>query len=201
MTTTSTRDLIVEQADALFYQGGFEATSFARIAAAVGISRGNFYHHFKTKDDILEAVIARRLDRTQAMLDAWAHDAPDPRARITAFIRILITNRTKIMAFGCPVGTLSSELAKLDHIAQARAAQIFGLFRDWLAAQFQALGAGPRAQALALHVLAWSQGVAVMATAFRDPEFVAREVAGIEAWLALQTFPPSDKDAPCSSPS
>ena len=68
-------------------------------------------------------------------------------------------------------------------------------------AQFQALGAGPRAQALALHVLAWSQGVAVMATAFRDPEFVAREVAGIEGWLATQTFPPSDKDAPCSSPS
>ncbi|WP_317616372.1 acyl-CoA dehydrogenase family protein [Paracoccus mutanolyticus] len=37
----STRDLIVEKADALFYEGGYEATSFAAIAAAVGISRGN----------------------------------------------------------------------------------------------------------------------------------------------------------------
>ena len=46
-TVMSTRELIVEKADTLFYEGGFEATSFADIAAAVGISRGNFYHHFK----------------------------------------------------------------------------------------------------------------------------------------------------------
>lgn len=58
MPPQSTRNLIVEEADALFYESGFEATSFAEIAKAVGISRGNFYHHFKTKDDILDAVIA-----------------------------------------------------------------------------------------------------------------------------------------------
>lgn len=52
-----------------FYESGFEATSFAEIAKAVGISRGNFYHHFKTKDDILDAVIARRTDLACSMLD------------------------------------------------------------------------------------------------------------------------------------
>lgn len=97
---------------------------------------------------------------------------------------MLIANRAKIMAFGSPVGTLSSELAKLDHVAQGRAAEIFGLFRDWLAGQFRALGACDRAEALALHLLAWSQGVAVMATAFHDESFIGSEVAGIEHWLA-----------------
>ncbi len=184
MAVSSTRDLIVEKADSLFYEGGFEATSFADIAAAVGISRGNFYHHFKTKDDILDAVIARRMEQTRTMLDGWQADGDGPRERILAFIHMLIANRAKIMAFGCPVGTLSSELAKLDHVAQGRAAEIFGLFRDWLAGQFRALGAGDRADALALHLLSWSQGVAVMATAFRDETFIRSEVAGIEHWLA-----------------
>jgi|SRR5688572_12132309 TetR/AcrR family transcriptional regulator, transcriptional repressor for nem operon len=87
------------------------------------------------------------------------------------------------MAFGCPVGTLCSELAKLDHGAKSRAAEIFCLFRDWLAGQFRELGAEGRAEELALRVLAWSQGVAVMASAFRDVAFIRREVAGITAWL------------------
>jgi AcrR family transcriptional regulator len=189
MPASSTRNLIVEKADALFYEGGFEATSFAHIAAAVGISRGNFYHHFKTKDDILDAVITRRIERTQAMLDGWQADGDGPRERILSFIYMLIANRAKIMAFGCPVGTLCSELAKLDHVAQDRAAEIFGLFRYWLTGQFQALGAGDGAEALALHLLVWSQGIAVMATAFRDESFIRSEVAGIEHWLA--TLPDS----------
>lgn len=62
---------IVEAADRLFYQRGFEATSFADIAEALSLSRGNFYYHFKTKDEILAAVIARRLASTSAMLEAW----------------------------------------------------------------------------------------------------------------------------------
>lgn len=184
MPAPSTRDLIIEKADALFYEGGFEATSFADIAAAVGISRGNFYHHFKTKDDILDAVISLRMERTRAMLDGWQATGDGPRTRILSFVHMLIANRTKIMAHGCPVGTLCSELAKLDHAAQDHATAIFSLFRDWLAGQFRALGAGDRAEGLALHLLAWSQGVAVMATAFRDEAFIRSEVAGIEHWLA-----------------
>ena len=109
----ATRDQIVGEADRLFYEQGFEHTSFADIAAAVGISRGNFYHHFKTKDEILSAVIDRRLEATRALLAAWESEADDsPAARIRCFIRILIANRAKILRHGCPVGTLTAELAK-----------------------------------------------------------------------------------------
>ncbi len=184
MPAQSTRDLIVEEADALFYERGFETTSFADIAKAVGVSRGNFYHHFKTKDDILDAVIARRMERTRAMLDRWQMEGEAPRERILSFIHMLIANRAQIMDFGCPVGTLCSELAKLDHSAQGRATEILGLYRDWLAEQIGELGAVDRAETLALHLLVWSQGVAVMATAFKDEAFIRNEVAGIEQWLA-----------------
>ena len=52
MAATDTRAQIVEAADQLFYERGFEHTSFADIAAQVQISRGNFYYHFRTKDEI-----------------------------------------------------------------------------------------------------------------------------------------------------
>ncbi|MFG2875693.1 TetR/AcrR family transcriptional regulator [Streptomyces sp. NPDC048337] len=46
-----TREQIVDAANRLFCEQGFERTSFAAIAETVGISRGNFYYHFKTKDE------------------------------------------------------------------------------------------------------------------------------------------------------
>lgn len=180
----STRERIVEAADALFYQRGFEKTSFADIADAVQLSRGNFYYHFKTKDDILEAVIALRSARTQSMLEAWTRDAATPADRLRCFAEMLIQNRQEIQRYGCPVGTLCAELAKLNHPAQGGAGMIFGQFRDWLRAQFEALGHGNDADALAMHLLSRSQGVAALANAFHDDAFIRHEVDLIDTWLA-----------------
>lgn len=192
MQTQSTRDMIVAEADTLFYERGFETTSLADIAAPLGISRGNFYHHFKSKDAILDAVIDLRLSATSAMLEHWEETATTPRSRILSFIRLLIVNRSRIMAHGCPVGTLCSELAKLDHAFQHRAAQIMGLFRSWLTAQFRAQGVGDQAELLALHLLTWSQGVAVIATTFGDEDLIKVQVAEAERWLDQQLGPDSN---------
>lgn len=191
MGASQTRQQIVAAADRLFYERGFEATSFADIAQAVGLSRGNFYYHFKTKDEILAAVIAFRLDATRAKLEAWEAAAPLPLERIRSFVHILIMNRAKIMAYGCPVGTLCNELSKLDHAARGDATAIFGLFRTWLARQFAALGRAEDADALALHVLMRSQGVATLVTAFRDEALLHREVAEMDSWLATLPSPAS----------
>lgn len=180
----STRDQIVEVADDLFYSQGFDSTSFADIAAGVKISRGNFYYHFKTKDQILDAVIDLRLAKTRTMLDQWQTAGTTPEERIGCFIDILIANKSKIMAYGCPVGTLCSELSKLDHAAKSDASRIFSMFRDWLREQFVALGRAGDADELALHLLGRSQGVATMATAFRDEEFVRNEVEDMKGWVA-----------------
>lgn len=183
MTAISTRDLIIEKADALFYEGGYEATSFAEIAADLGISRGNFYHHFKAKDEILAAVIARRMAQTRAMLDAWQAEAATPRDRVLCFIRMLITNRANLLAFGCPVGSLCSELAKLNHRAHPGAVAVFDLFHDWLVLQMRAMGPAARAEERALRLLIWSQGVAVIATTYKDEAHIFREAAAMERWL------------------
>jgi len=183
MKENATRERIVQAADKLFYERGYEATSFADIADAVTLSRGNFYHHFKTKDAILLAVIALRKANTAAMLDHWAGAAHEPAERIRSFIRILIVNRAQIRLYGCPVGTLCGELAKLGHPAQAEASGLFTLFRDWLRREFVRLGRESDADALAMHVLARSQGIATLASAFHDDRFIDQETAGLSAWL------------------
>lgn len=183
MSEQTTRERIVAQADRLFYERGYEHTSFADIAQAVGISRGNFYHHFKSKDDILDAVIAARLAGIGRKLEDWTAQSDEPAERIRSFIRIVVTNQAAIMRHGCPVGTLCTELAKLAHPAQPRANQLFTLFRVWLRQQFALLGRDADSDASALYILAFSQGVAVLANAFQDERFVQREVERMNAWL------------------
>lgn len=183
-TESGTRDRIVVAADALFYQQGFEKTSFADIADAVQLSRGNFYYHFKTKDDILDAVINLRATRTQSMLDTWTQNAATPAARLRCFAEMLIQNRREIQRYGCPVGTLCTELTKLDHPARGGAGMIFSQFRDWLRAQFEAMGHDTQADALAMHLLSRSQGIAALANAFHDEAFIRHEVDLIDDWLA-----------------
>jgi TetR/AcrR family transcriptional regulator, transcriptional repressor for nem operon len=179
----STRDQIVRAADRLFYERGFEKTSFADIAGSVKISRGNFYYHFRAKDDILSAVIALRASDTAAMLESWEQMASTPLGRLRCFAEMLIQNRKSIQRFGCPVGTLCAELSKLEHPSQGDAGMIFGQFRAWLREQFEALGHGDDADALAMHLLGRSQGIASLANAFHDEAFIRREVELIEAWL------------------
>ncbi|MDA1091181.1 MAG: TetR/AcrR family transcriptional regulator [Proteobacteria bacterium] len=183
MNNKTTRDHIVEAADQLFYRQGYEHTSFSDIADAVQISRGNFYYHFKSKDKLLDAVIDARLANTRKMLDQWEIEGENPEDRIRGFIQILIANRTHIKRYGCPVGTLNTELAKLNHAAQAEATMLFTLFRTWLCRQFTLLGRKADADALAMHLLARSQGVATLANAFHDEKFIKQEVKQMCDWL------------------
>ncbi|MBZ0090814.1 MAG: TetR/AcrR family transcriptional regulator [Sulfuricellaceae bacterium] len=183
MSDKTTRDHIVEAADQLFYRQGYEHTSFSDIADVVQISRGNFYYHFKSKDEILDAVINVRLTNTRRMLEQWEVDGKHPADRIRSFIHILIANRAKIKRYGCPVGTLCTELAKLDHASHTEANRLFTLFRTWLRRQFALLGRKADADELAMHLLARSQGVATLANAFHDEKFIKQEVKQMLDWL------------------
>lgn len=184
MSRNTTRNEIVAAADDLFYRQGFDHTSFAHIADAVGISRGNFYHHFKTKDEILDAVIEKRIADRLAMMELWELSGVAPEERILNFVDILTINGSKIMQYGCPVGTLTSELAKLNHAARGEANKLFVVFRTWLARQFAAAGCDEtEADRLAMHLLMRSQGVATLLNAFHDTDFAGREVKLMREWV------------------
>lgn len=178
-----TRNHIVAMADRMFYQRGYEHTSLADIAGFVQISKGNFYYHFKSKDEILAAVIQLRLENTRNMLLQWEVAGERPEDRIKSFIYMLIANQTDIKMYGCPVGTLCTELSKLNHVSKSEANELFALFRTWLRGQFSLLGLQADADELAMHLLARSQGVATLVQAFQDERFIKHEVELMCDWL------------------
>lgn len=177
------RKKIISIADNLFYEKGFDHTSFTDIAEAAEIARGNFYYYFKTKDDILSAVLEkRRLDFT-TMLQGWEQEYPEPRARLKNYILILVKSQSNIKNFGCPIGSLCLELNKLRHVLQGDANNMFDLFQEWLVTQFEALGREQDADFLAMHLMARCQGISVLTTASSNVEYLNREVELLQSWV------------------
>ncbi|OHV04857.1 TetR/AcrR family transcriptional regulator [Mycobacterium talmoniae] len=95
MAEATTRDRLVAEAMRLFSEQGYRATSVAQIEAAAGLAPGSgaLYHHFKSKELLLEAGIDRQLDRRRAMRDIRALFAGlgDLRTELTLLGRYLLT--------------------------------------------------------------------------------------------------------------
>lgn len=56
------KDEILNKAGYLFLEKGFDATSIQDILDAVGIAKGTLYHYFKSKEDIMDTLIASKTD-------------------------------------------------------------------------------------------------------------------------------------------
>ena len=181
------RQRIINAADSLFYRRGYNQTSFQDISDATGIPRGNFYYYFKTKDEILNAVVNTRITGLTTMLNQCEAKSDDPRERLLAFSNMLDDLSDDIIQSGCPIGSLTSELAKDEAELHEVARQAFTLLRDWLKQQFLALGLS-HADDLAMDLLARLQGVTVMACAFKDKQFIQRSHGEIKDWIKSNTM-------------
>ena len=78
MTTRETQIRIIETALRLFNEYGTSAVSTNRIAEACGISKGNLHYHFKTKNEIIEAIFRNIVDEMNA---GWYEDHTQPTVR------------------------------------------------------------------------------------------------------------------------
>jgi TetR/AcrR family transcriptional regulator len=75
-TNTSTGEqAILDAAEALFAEKGFEAVSMSAIARLANTSKPNIYHHFKNKNDLYLAIMKAAVKRSSLLLDAL-EDAP-----------------------------------------------------------------------------------------------------------------------------
>lgn len=181
------RHRIVVAANQLFYRRGYNQTSFRDIAEETGIPRGNFYYYFKTKEDILGAVVDARVKDFEEILIQCDNSTHDPRKRILCFTDMLSDREDSILQVGCPIGTLSSELAKDDKSFQDVSRAVFTLIRQWLVTQFGALGVS-NADEKAMNLLARLQGVCVMSCAFDDRKFLRRSLVDIKTWINSQAL-------------
>ena len=181
------RQRIIEAADSLFYRRGYNQTSFQDISDATGIPRGNFYYYFKTKEEILDAVVNSRIDELAGLLKSCEAETDDARERLLKFSYVLEYNRDEVLQSGCPIGTLSSELAKGDSVLHEKSRQAFVLLRDWIKRQFETLDVD-NADDLAMDLLAKIQGVTVLACAFKNVDYIKRSHQEIKDWINAKTL-------------
>jgi len=185
--TEKIRLQIVEAADQLFYQKGYNLTSFSDIATVSEIPRGNLNYHFKTKDEVLLAVIQYRVNAMQQMLQGWEAQYKTPLQRLQRYAKIVSNVKNEVIQYGCPMGTLNSELGKVQLELQVITRQQFEVFENWMHKQFQAMGCKKNAAELTMHLMVWTQGISSMAYIHQDTRLIQREVKSILSWLESLT--------------
>jgi AcrR family transcriptional regulator len=180
-TRPGKRERLVDSAGELLHRQGVERSTLAEIAQAADVPPGNVYYYFKTRDELVRAVIEARRAEIRGLLDSIDR-RPAPRARLKALVRSWDDVADLVAASGCPLGSLSSELNKHGDALADEAAQLFHLVIDWASAQFKALGRRD-GRDLAITLFAGVQGAALLANTLRDPKVMSREVRRLERWI------------------
>jgi len=179
---TDKRSRLIETAAKLAYERGFGNTALADIARESRIPLGNVYYYFKTKAEIGEAIVAKRLDEFHSMRLRWEKSG-DPKERLLAFVQMTVENRGALARRGCPIGSLCSELHKDGGELAEEATRPFVELLAWIETQFSTLGKGREKKALALHLLSALQGVSLLANSFHDPDLVVLQTNHLKKWI------------------
>ncbi|MEP6770044.1 MAG: TetR/AcrR family transcriptional regulator [Acidobacteriota bacterium] len=134
MAAPSTRDKILEAARQLFWDAGYEATSLQQIAQDAGVHPGSVYYVFRTKEDILLAVLDWYLENLEPILiEPLFSSVSDPIERITGLLagyrmQLVATGFTR----GCPIGNLALQVGRAIPRAQEKVRANFAGWKAWV---------------------------------------------------------------------
>ncbi|HET9611543.1 MAG TPA: TetR/AcrR family transcriptional regulator [Acidimicrobiales bacterium] len=122
------RERIIEAAAAAVAERGAGGCSLDQVLEAAGASKSQLYHYFADKDDLVRAVIARRVGETLDCQGPMLSEL-DSFADIRRWFDWLIAQNEKLGCPGCPLGTLANELADRDETARV---DLAGGFDTWM---------------------------------------------------------------------
>ena len=131
----TTRDALVVAARRLMEVQGYQNTSLDDVLRESGVGKGNFYHHFRSKEDlgyaILDQIIGSFLERTlePCFSDFEGHRMNQIRCFLT---RVLEYQRERKCVGGCAMGNLASELSDVHEGFRARLASVFTAWQERL---------------------------------------------------------------------
>ncbi len=209
----TTRDLILDAATQLIHLQGYHCTSLDDVLRESGVGKGNFYYHFKSKEELGYAIIDRVMQGfIKRTLDpAFADTTGDPIAQVHAFLdHVLDNQRQRNCVGGCPIGNLASELSDVHEGFRRRLA---GIFAEWRAKLTEALSRSQLSgrvredfepSALAQFLVAALEGAILLTKVTRDIQIMERCVEQLKQHVALyamrvepiQTPGASDPPAP-----
>jgi TetR/AcrR family transcriptional repressor of nem operon len=172
---------------------GYSATRIEDVCAEAGLTKGSFFHHFKSKEDLALSAIAH-WDATTSAFFATApyHDATDPLSRVVAYIefrKAILTG--DLPDFTCFLGTIVQETYQTHpEVSVAAAGSISGHARTLEAdirAAMRERGApgGWTPESLALHTQAVIQGSFILAKAKGSAAAAAESLDHLRRYIEL----------------
>ncbi|MFE5324976.1 TetR/AcrR family transcriptional regulator [Embleya sp. NPDC056575] len=176
------RERLVAATALVVYRQGVERTTLADIAAEADVPVGNVYYYFRTKDQLVEAAVGDHERRLRELIAALA-ELPTPRERLRALVEGWVGERDLAVRYGCPFGTLVSELDKREDEPARLAADVMRLLLDWAGEQFRAMGRGDDARELAMSLVGAYQGMSLLTNTLRDPEIMVVQGARLLEWI------------------
>jgi AcrR family transcriptional regulator len=175
------RERLIQGARETFHRQGVDNSTLADIASAADVPVGNVFYYFKTKDDLIQAAIDDQAKEITAAL-AGLERHRTPKARLKALVRMLGGQGELTARYGCPLGSLCSELDKREDDTGRACVSLLSLPIAWAERQFRELGRRD-ANELAMALIASYEGIALLTNTFRDPELMARESRRLERWI------------------
>jgi len=189
----STREAIIEAASRLIHVHGYNHTSLDDVLRESGAGKGNFYYHFKSKEElgyaILDQIIASFLERT--LEPCFADPDQGALAQIRCFLdRVLEAQRARNCVGGCPLGNLAAELSDVHEGFRARLASVFAAWRERLtlalrADQGRGVGDACRPEAVADFLVASLEGAILLTKLTKDITVMEQCVAEMKRYLTL----------------
>lgn len=200
-TKPDAKSKLLEAALSVIRTKGYSATSVDELCAAAGVTKGAFFHHFKSKDELAVAAADHWSQTTSALfVDAPYHKHKDPLDRVLGYLdfrKALL--RGSVPEFTCLVGTMVQEVYETNpdirracnasisnHAATleadiAEAKKKYGIKGSWTSAS------------LALHTQAVLQGAFILAKAKGDADIAAASVDHLRRYITLLFQQPKAK--------
>ena len=178
---------------------GYSATTVDDICHAAGVTKGSFFHHFHTKDDLALSAAAHWSEMTEGFFaDAPYRRLADPLDRLLGYVDFRISIlRGELPDYTCFLGTLLQETYATHPDIRAAcerglATHIDTLARDVEAAKrLYAPDAPWSAESVGVFIQSVLQGAFIFAKAKQGPEVARESLAHLRRYLELQFTTPN----------
>ncbi len=179
---------------------GYTATRIDDVCAAAGLTKGSFFHHFKSKEDLALAAADHWIAMTDRVFaEAPYQTLPDPLDRLLAYVdfrKAILTG--ELPEFTCLVGTMVQEVYEThpairdacDRSISGHAATLAADVAE--AMKKYRIEADWTAESLAFHTQAVIQGAFILAKAKGGPAIAAASLDHLRRYLKLLFTQPAE---------
>lgn len=186
-----TKQLILDEAFKLFYKNGFKTTSIDKIMAATTLTKGAFYHHFKNKKELGQAVISSILQQRvyDGMITPLYQSGDAFEILQSTFIERIRSFSVYEKAQGCPMNNFINEIGGSELAYKVALKRII---EEWKAALIYLIDKGKvensihkniDSKAVAVYLIAAFEGIRGIRKLYDNDLILEEYLAGVLLFL------------------